>query len=332
MLDSLRRCSTRRLWGTPVERKDMSENLGQCPICRLENQRVLAKRDYGDKITYECSRCGQFTISGSAEAIVNRNNVSPSLSGWLRERNLLGIEIPMLTSDFLGALIKSLPTYGPLEKQNKLLKNIELLTTYPGREVVLIPEHEVSLAWAENEEEFKYYIKSLMDRGLIEIKNPESRSISDPLYPMVITVDGWEYIEQDQTDLASKTQGFVAMSFDASLLSIYQNAIVPAIESTGYRPYRVDSTPHLDRIDAKIIAEIKNSRFIVADVTQQKAGVYYEAGFAHGIGIPVIWCVRRDDLDNVHFDTRQYNHILWETEDELKDKLHDVILATIGKN
>jgi len=170
-----------------------------------------------------------------------------------------------------------------------------------------------------------------MDRGLIEISNARDRTLSDPLYPMVITAAGWEYIEKDEANLASKTQGFVAMSFDKTLLPVYENAIAPAIEATGYRPHRVDSKPHLERIDAKIIAEIKNSRFIVADVTQQKAGVYYEAGFAHGLGIPVIWCVRHDDLNNVHFDTRQYNHILWETEDELKEKLQDVILATIGK-
>lgn len=308
----------------------MNDRLKQCPICKLDNQKVLAERDYGDKVTYDCSRCGRYTISGTAEAVAKQNDKSAELSGWLRERNILGIEIPMLTSDFLKEVVKTLPNYSPLEKQNKLLKAIELLTSYPGREVILDSKNEVSLAWAQNEEEFKYYLKSLMDRGLIEISNPGRRSLNDPHYPMIITAAGWEHLEQDQTNLTSKTQGFVAMSFDKGLLPVYENAIAPAIESTGYRPYRVDSKPHLDRIDAKIIAEIKNSRFVVADVTQQKAGVYYEAGFAHGLGIPVIWCVRRDDLDNVHFDTRQYNHILWETEEELKEKLRDVILATIG--
>ena len=308
----------------------MNINHKKCPICKLENQKVLDEHDHGDKVTYDCSRCGQYTISGSAEAVSKRKGISAELSGWIRERNLLGIAIPMLTSSFLEEVIKTLPNYSPLEKQNKLLKAIEQLTDYPGKEVVLIPEHELSLAWAENVEEFKYYIKSLMGRGLIEISNAEKRTLADPLYPMIITAVGWEHLEKDETNLASKTQAFVAMSFDESLLSVYENAIAPGIESTGYRPYRVDTKPHLERIDAKIIAEIKNSRFIVADVTQQKAGVYYEAGFAHGLGVPVIWCVRHDDLDNVHFDTRQYNHILWETEEELKEKLRDVILATIG--
>ncbi len=309
----------------------MSHEHKQCPICKLDNQPIISEHDYGDKVTYGCARCGQYTISGSAEAIADRANKSTELSGWLRERNMLGVDIPMLTSDFLTEAVKTLPQYTPIEKQSKLLKAIELLTDYPGKEVILIPEQDASLSWAVNEQEFTYYIKALMDRGLIEINGKKGRTLNDPLFPMVITANGWEYLESDSTNITDKTQAFVAMSFDPSLLSIFKNAIEPAIESTGFRAYRVDAEPHLERIDTKIISEIKNSRFIVADVTQQKAGVYYEAGFAHGLGLPVIWCVNKEDLDNVHFDTRQYNHILWETEEDLKQQLQNYILATIGK-
>jgi nucleoside 2-deoxyribosyltransferase len=263
--------------------------------------------------------------------IPRNENKSAELSAWLRERNLFGVEIPLLTSTFLKEIIKTLPVYTASEKQNKLLKALEKLTEYPGREVILIPEHDLSLAWAQNETEFNYYLKSLMDRGLVEISNAKTRSLDDLLYPMIITAAGWERLEKIVADTSSKLQAFVAMSFDKELLPIYENSISPAIESVGYRPYRVDSNPHLDRIDSKIIAEIKNSRFMVADVTHQKSGVYYEAGFAHGLGLPVIWSVRHDDLKNVHFDTRQYNHIVWESETDLKDKLRNFILATIGK-
>lgn len=309
----------------------MRETLKQCPICKLDNQKVVAERDYGDKVTYDCFRCGRYTISSAAEAVTNRSGKSAQLSGWLRERNLLGIEIPVLTSSFLEEVITTLPCYSPLEKQNKLLRAIELLTDYPGKEVVLIPEHATSLAWAQNEHEFRYYLKSLMERGLLEMANSGKRTLSDPLYLMAITAKGWEHLEIDVSNLASKTQAFVAMSFDRALLPVYKNAIAPAIEATGYRPYRVDSSLHLDRIDAKIIAEIRNSRFVIADVTQQKAGVYYEAGFAYGLGLPVIWSVRHDDFKNVHFDTRQYSHIVWQSKPELREKLEDFILATIGR-
>jgi len=81
----------------------------------------------------------------------------------------------------------------------------------------------------------------------------------------------------------------------------------------------------------KIVTEIKNSRFLVADVTLQRPGVYFEAGYALGLGLPVFWCVRSDDLKNVHFDTRQYNHIVWETEQQLADQLYLFVTALIGK-
>ena len=57
--------------------------------------------------------------------------------------------------------------------------------------------------------------------------------------------------------------------------------------------------------------------------------MYFEAGFAMGLGRPVIWTCRKDDIDNAHFDTRQYNHIVWENEKELYEKLKNRIEATI---
>jgi nucleoside 2-deoxyribosyltransferase len=308
----------------------MNDTRKRCPVCKLDGQEILARQDGGDKVTYKCHRCGQFTVSRTAEAVVGRSAKSARLSGWLRERTMAGIEIPMLTTMFIEEVLRTLPDYKPLEKQQKLLRAIEGLTEYPGQEVILIPEYETALAWAENEREFEFYVKSLMERGFLAFINPEERAFGDPLYSLYITSHGWEYLETIQSNQLGKSQAFVAMSFDAGLRSVYDNAIAPAIEAAGYRPYRVDATAHLERIDIKIIAEIRQSRFLVADVTQQKAGVYYEAGFAYGLGIPVIWCVRKDDLHNVHFDTRQYNHVLWDTEKELREQLENFILATIG--
>lgn len=309
----------------------MTQVNGQCPICLLENQKVVGTYDHRDKTKYDCYRCGSYKISSIAENFIKRGNKSSQLSGWLRERKELGIEIPELTESVVKDIISNLPSYNPLEKQNKLLNAIKLQTEYPGKSVPLIAAHSASLAWAQNEDELRYYLKSLMERGLLENIGDPKKILTDPMSKMVITAKGWEHLENDTSSFVSKTQSFVAMSFDSNLLPVYKNAIAPAIEAAGYRPYRVDSSPHIDRIDAKIIAEIRNSRFLVADVTQQKSGVYYEAGFAYGLGLPVIWCVRHDDLVNVHFDTRQYFHIVWQSEADLRERLADSIIATIGK-
>ncbi|MGZ8957950.1 MAG: hypothetical protein ACXW0L_00540 [Methylosarcina sp.] len=290
---------------------------------------------FNDNITFDCYRCGRYTITPFAEAIVekNKDKFAP-LSSWLREMKLWGKDTPLLTASFIEDVIATIPNYSPIKKQNKLLKAIELLTHYPGERVELVSELDAPLAWAQNSNEFDFYLSSLIERELINSPRSETYSlgaIKSSKFNVTITAKGWEHLETFAVDLEEKTQVFVAMSFDTGLLSVYTNSISPAIKATGYHPYRVDSEPHLDRIDAKIIAEIKNSKFVVADVTQQKSGVYFEAGFAYGFGLPVIWCVRSDDLRNVHFDTRQYPHIVWDNELSLKKELENFIIATIGK-
>jgi nucleoside 2-deoxyribosyltransferase len=108
------------------------------------------------------------------------------------------------------------------------------------------------------------------------------------------------------------------------------DAIHPALASAGYSPVRVDRVEHNDKIDDRIVAEIRQSALLVADFTGHRGGVYFEAGFALGLGIPVIFTVRKDAIDKVHFDTRQYNHIVWETPSELRERLHDRVIATMG--
>ena len=131
-------------------------------------------------------------------------------------------------------------------------------------------------------------------------------------------------------DLPSRlaSQAFVAMWFDASMDDAWENGFHPALEEAGYDPLRIDLQEHNQRIDDRIIAEIRNSGLLVADFTNHRQGVYFEAGFALGLGIPVIWTCREDELDKAHFDTRQYNHIDWKDPDDLWLRLYNRIRAT----
>ena len=103
-----------------------------------------------------------------------------------------------------------------------------------------------------------------------------------------------------------------------------------------YEAVRIDRKEHVNKIDDEIIAELRRARFVVADFTHgdggPRGGVYYEAGFAHGRNIPVIFSCRKDVIEKVHFDTRQYNHIVWELLklDEFRRGLATRICAVIG--
>lgn len=146
---------------------------------------------------------------------------------------------------------------------------------------------------------------------------------------------GWLRLDELQRKEMQSSQAFVAMWFDPSTDEPYKNGLYKAIYDSGYDPRRVDQQHHhLNKVDDEIIAEIRRSRFMVADFTCEAAsvrgGVYFEAGFAMGINIPIIWTCKNTSLNDLHFDTRQYPYIEWKSSAELYMKLKARIGALIG--
>lgn len=304
----------------------------RCPICWLDDSSVTSEATSGRRDKVTCPRCGVFEISDTAVALELQRR--GQLSAWLRQINLHGGRPPVLTSDVIGRKIQTLPNYTALEKQRLLLFAIDELSEHPGAWVPIDRTHSISLAWSDSPLEFIYCLSSLEERGFITSDRP-SKTLENLLNHsqtthIRITSDGWEYIDQYRNDKQNQDQAFIAMSFNAALDPVFDNGIHPGISNAGFRPYRIDRENHNKRIDAKIIAEIKKSRFLVADVTEHKQGVYYEAGFAQGQGMEVIWTVRENDLDNAHFDTKQFRHITWGTPEKLSQDLTDMIQAVIG--
>ena len=93
----------------------------------------------------------------------------------------------------------------------------------------------------------------------------------------------------------------------------------------------MDKIEHINRIDDEIINQINTSRFLVADFTGHRGGVYFEAGYAMGIGLPIFWTCRKDEMSGLHFDIRQFNCIDWETAEELAQRLQSRVESVIGK-
>ena len=87
----------------------------------------------------------------------------------------------------------------------------------------------------------------------------------------------------------------------------------------------------MNRIDDEIIGQIKRSRFMVAGFTGQRSGIYFEAGMMLGLGRTVIWMCKKSELNQVHFDTRQYNFIDYENVTDAKKRLYDRIIAIEGQ-
>lgn len=173
-----------------------------------------------------------------------------------------------------------------------------------------------------------FFSNLLLEQNLIvaEVMNSDDEvEISN----IELTKKGWEFIENNIINrMESSSNVFVAMWFDPVMDNAYK-AIAKALNNTGFKDVRIDRKQHNNEITSEITYEIRRSRFVIAEVTGQRHGVYFEAGYAIGKNIPVIWVCKQDDLVNVHFDTRQYNHVVWNTDEDLEIKLEERIKGTM---
>jgi len=92
-----------------------------------------------------------------------------------------------------------------------------------------------------------------MERNLIQRTDGSDDLADSFVYEFVITATGWVFLEEHDRPAAIGDQVFVAMSFHDDLKPAWEDGILPALKKAGYRPYRVDAEPHIDRIDTKII-------------------------------------------------------------------------------
>jgi hypothetical protein len=129
---------------------------------------------------------------------------------------------------------------------------------------------------------------------------------------------------------SNSAQGFVAMWFDNSMNDAWLSGFEPGIHAAGFRPRRIDDKDYVGGISDEIMAEIRRSRFVVADYTGQRNGVYFEAGFAAGLGLTVIPTCRDDEVEKLHFDIKHLNTLVWNAPAELAEGLNRRIRAVVG--
>jgi len=74
----------------------------------------------------------------------------------------------------------------------------------------------------------------------------------------------------------------------------------------------------------------KNRGTIIADLSHDKPNVYYELGYAHGLGREQDVILLTDDTSALHFDVRDLNAISYDGTTDLEEKLKKR-LSTIFK-
>ncbi|MEW6009572.1 MAG: hypothetical protein AB1629_08070 [Candidatus Omnitrophota bacterium] len=298
-------------------------DMDNCFFCKnsISKERIPQRDAY--EIT--CPACGYYQITGTAALCGIPQGVDEKdlilFSSYLRNNSSLENPIIIQGNDLkeIKSRVAPYEKLTPIDKINLFIKYLGDSLKFLG-DRIQINDNDYTRFYCLNSDEMVHIQNYLIQRGWA----------SEEPYPLCsLSVDGWQVYESlKQINIESK-KVFVAMSFAPELKYIFDEAIFPACDECGFKAFRVDSKDHIEKICDKIIADIKESRFIIADFSGQKHGVYFEAGFAQGLGLKVIWTCKKGEEDKLHFDTRQYNHIIWENPEDFKKQLISKIKANI---
>lgn len=171
--------------------------------------------------------------------------------------------------------------------------------------------------------EAKYMLDSLVGAGIIKYNfgSDEEKAVFITLTPR-----GYSRVDDLQKNTSYGRAVLVAMKFGNDTHSL-REAIRSGITKAGYIAIFIDEVQHNDFITPELLKHIRDSKFVVVDLTHQNNGAYFEEGYAMGLGKPVIQLCKQDT--QLHFDIAQKNTIMWETEKDIPDRLCNRIKATI---
>jgi hypothetical protein len=295
--------------------------MANCVICGLALER---EPDLG---IFDCRRCGRWQVLAAkrpetwtlneqlthgGNEVLRRSNLSHKVRRMERDGAHVGVPLDDLRR---WGLDDPLPK--PMEQAKDLITYVgDRLPTAAHRVTIddmlmcawigaVVDEREpaVGLQWLSRQDQFKRYV----------LAQPSGRK-----HQYWLTWDGWAmYEELKREDRASRV-AFMAMKFgDDELNAVVADCFKPAVAATGFTLNLLTDGQGAGCIDDQLRVAIRRSAFLLADLSHGNQGAYWEAGFAEGLGKPVIYTCKQSvwDKERTHFDTNHLVTVMWSPDD-----------------
>jgi hypothetical protein len=171
------------------------------------------------------------------------------------------------------------------------------------------------------------------DSDLKDALRKQSKDITEQMFAEALNlIEGRSYVEKRRS-LIEKERGkysFFICPFDnAEVDHNYEFVIKPAIEKLQFSVQRADEIAHTRTITDVIISAINRSRFVIADLTEERPNCYYEVGYAHSQRKPVIILAKEGTAR--HFDLAAHKWIYWSNYKDLKNKFEKEIQGLLNE-
>jgi len=318
----------------------------ECRICHNALEIDAIADMATSSIFYKCKHCGPYRLTEEVD-----HDLSAYMSSYGANVQFIphaiyrmrsgGPNGPLINSEQIEKLFHTPYRPTPYEQADNLIKLIGEKFIDIGSWVGLNHLEYGAQIGATNDETFGYIVRLLMRDNKVHVTtNTEHLGYGIPI-KLELTFNGWNRYEKLKLGSHSGNTAFMAMQFGDPVLELVVNdCFRPAVDSVGFSLRKLDDPEHqrAGLIDDRLRNEIKSSRFILSDLTHANNGAYWEAGYAEGLGKPVIYTCEQGVFKNrvnegggTHFDTNHHLHILWDAENlqDAEQRLMACIRATI---
>lgn len=319
----------------------MVNNSIRCPACLNEYGSESRLWSTGrDSIGVDCTTCGKFEVAGSAHGLIDAETSQlttlqrAALSHRLRTAVIASAASPMITTTWLEQFLRrpSLPT--PAVQAANVIRFIGQTILTTGSKVSHLQPHLYAVIGAPSPAFAGDLLFELKCRGLVDGIERTTISEAPDLLDAYLTLGGWERFQAEQSGTSSATFGFLAMKFgDARLEDFVTNVLKPCVRNgIGYELLDMRDVARAGIIDNIMRAQIRDASFVIVDLTHDNSGAYWEAGYAEGLGKPVIYICESEKFAEAqtHFDTNHSTTVVWA--EESAELFRNELIATLRRS
>ena len=288
-----------------------------CPVCKSKLKAFTERPGGYDANQYSCPRCGDFRLSRTlVQTLPYKLSSDPSarakISHALRLMQANNARAEMSTHTVEEVLKRPLPS--PSEQADLLVRWIAKNVDGPGEPVEVNPAKHGAIIGSKTDNGFMLVLHHLSDVGLVSGDTRVARG-PDERVRVTLSFKGWEHYESLLKGGETYRKAFMAMKFgDPDLDKIVDEVFREAVRQAGFELIRLDDAPRAGLIDDRLRVEIQSSDFLIADLTHDNLGAYWEAGYAEGLGKPVVYTCEKTKFDQemTHFDTNHHLTVTWD--------------------
>lgn len=324
----------------------MIRNLRTCPICNGELKSNI--EDHLGLPTVYCDHCGPYAMTRQFhdDYILHSKIDRSTIASYLYYHNHPRTDLDRLPcicpkqlnlkEEYRCVPIQEIENWYPRafhEKVDLFLLNLSSRSHFLG-DLVLFTNETLRAAFfvdAKPKGPMGTYPDAINTQvAFFESYLMEQKYISKNLNGFTLLPEGLARVDELQRhQLENSKNAFIAMSFSDEMEPV-RNAIKDALIECGFAPRIMDEIEHNHQIVPEMLHEIREARFLVAELSSGNNGAYFEAGYAAGFGKDVILLFNENVSDkDRHFDVRQTNTIKWRDPNDLKERLVARIKATI---